>query len=117
MMCDWSTKGIVPVVDIVRKPDKGGMFPGLFSHQLSQSCWTSDSQRVIISVKWASKQELVVVNVQTGEVTRLTNDDSVGGWSVLDIHNDLVLVSCSSISQPDYLMLGKLGESGMETDT
>jgi len=31
-------------------------------------------------------------------------DTSVGSWSLLDIRNDLLLASCSSINQPEYLV-------------
>jgi len=53
-----------------------------------------------------------MVHVETGEVTRLTNDLSVGSWNLLDIRKDLMLVACSSPSQPPYLVIGKLPSVG-----
>jgi len=50
--------------------------------------------------------------VETGDVTRLTNDLSVGAWNLLDIRKDLVLAACSSPSQPPYLVIGKLPSVG-----
>jgi len=52
--------------------------------------------------------ELVMVHTETGQVTRLTNDLSVGSWNLLDIRKDLMLAACSSPSQPPYLVIGKL---------
>lgn len=107
MMCDWSTKGILTVVDIVQSAP-AQEFQGIFTEGLVRSCWTNDSKRLIIDVTWRSKDELIVVEVETGVVTRLTNDPKVGSWRVLDVHNDLILAACCSINTPHYLVLGKL---------
>ena len=56
--------------------------------------------------------ELIMVHVETGQVTRLTNDLSVGSWNLLDIRKDLMLAACSSPSQPPYLVIGRLPSAG-----
>lgn len=107
-----STKGIVTVVDVVNSADNVDDFPGIFASHLDETCWSEDSKRVVLSSQWRSHVELVMVHMETGQVTRLTNDLSVGSWNLLDIRKDLVLAACSSPSQPPYLVIGKLPSVG-----
>ena len=107
-----STKGIVTVVDVVNSVAKADDFPGIYADHLDETCWSDDSKRVVFSSLWRSQLELVMVHVETGEVTRLTNDLSVGSWNLLDIRKDLMLAACSSPSQPPYLVIGKLPSVG-----
>jgi acylaminoacyl-peptidase len=115
MMCDWATKGIVMVVDVVHSASKPDEFPGLFTLRLEETCWSDDSKRVVLTSQWRSRQELVLIHVEAGLVTRLTSDPLIGSWTLLDIKKDLMLVSCSSPCQPDYLAIGKLPADGRET--
>jgi len=107
-----STKGIVTVVDIVASTANADEFPGIYADHLDETCWSDDNKRVVFSSLWRSRMELVMVHVETGQVTRLSNDLSVGSWSLLDIRKDLMLVVCSSPSQPPYLVIGKLPSVG-----
>jgi len=107
-----STKGIVTVVDVVTSVPSADDFPGIYADHLDETCWSDDNKRVVLSSLWRSRKELVMVHVETGEVTRLTNDLSVGSWNLLDIRKDLMLVACSSPSQPPYLVIGKLPSVG-----
>jgi len=107
-----STKGIVTVVDVVGSAANVDDFPGIYADHLDETCWSEDSKRVVLSSLWRSHMELVMVHVETGEVTRLTNDLSVGSWNLLDIRKDLMLAACSSPSQPPYLVIGKLPSVG-----
>jgi len=107
-----STKGIVTVVDTVASVANVGDFPGIYADHLDETCWSDDSKRVVLSSLWRSRMELIMVHVETGQVTRLSNDPAVGSWNLLDIRKDLMLVACSSPSQPPYLVLGKLPSVG-----
>jgi len=103
------------VADQVRKSSSEDDFPGLFVGSLNNKCWTEDSKRIIVETQWRSRVELVVIYVETGLVTRLTNNPLIGSWSLLDVTKDLILAACSSPSQPQHLVLGKLPEEGQET--
>lgn len=113
ILCDWPTKGIVPVVDIVRHAT-ASEFQGIFTARLHTKCWSLDSKRIVISTNWRSKVELVLVYIETGVVVRLTDDPKIGHWTLLEVHNDLILAACSSIDQPEYLVIGHLPSSGSE---
>ena len=67
-----------------------------------------------MSTQWRSREELVVIHVETGSVTRLTSDPVIGAWTLLDVTKDLILAACSSPSQPQYLVIGKLPSAGQE---
>lgn len=100
---------VVDVVASVASPDD---FPGIYADHLDETCWSDDNKRVVLSSLWRSRMELLMVHVETGEVTRLSNDPLVGSWNLLDIRKDLMLVACSSPSQPPYLVVGKLPSTG-----
>jgi len=103
VMCDWPTKGVVEVVDIVhRNPPKE--FQGIYSDALPTRCWAMDSKRVVISSNKRSRSELFLINVETGKVKQLTKDDKVGSWQLLDVHRDLVVAVCSSPNLPQYVV-------------
>jgi acylaminoacyl-peptidase len=110
-----STKGTVTVIDEVRMPSNDTGFPGLFVDNLNPKCWSDDSKRIVVDTLWRSRHELLVIHVETGQVTRLTNDPLIGSWILLDVTKDLILSACSSPSQPQYLVLGKLPGEGQET--
>jgi len=102
----------VTVVDVVSSVASADEFPGIYADHLDETCWSDDSKRVVLSSLWRSSMELLMVHVETGQVTRLTNDLSVGSWNLLDIRKDLMLAACSSPSQPPYLVIGKLPAVG-----
>jgi len=102
----------VTVVDTVASVANADDFPGIYADHLDETCWSDDSKRVVLSSLWRSRMELIMVHVETGQVTRLSNDPAVGSWNLLDIRKDLMLVACSSPSQPPYLVIGKLPSVG-----
>ena len=99
-------------------------FPGLYIVSLRSRCWSSDGRRVVMQTFWRSKCELVVIDTDTGNVTRLTDgtsqlctlmycvqfltilflDPEIGVWSFLDMKNDMMVCSRSSPSTPDHLV-------------
>ena len=113
-VCDWSTKTISIVQDIVMEVGNALEFPGLFTLTLNDKCWSQDSKRIVTNTQWRSKMELIAIHMETREVTRLTNDDTVGSWNLLDIHDDVILATCSSPNQPEYLVITKLPPYGQE---
>ncbi|ELU02553.1 hypothetical protein CAPTEDRAFT_154305 [Capitella teleta] len=112
-MIDWSTKGVVTAVPIVHSA-KDDEFQGLFNLRLPKRCMASDSQRLILTAQWRSQSALIVVDVETGEVRRMTNDPQFGSWQFLDVNNNLILAVRSSPSRPQHLVMGSLPEAGQE---
>lgn len=108
---DWYTKQTRVVVDIVAAPESADAFPGLYCAELPTRCWASDSQRVVLATAWRSRQELVVVDTEHGDVTPITaeGDQSAGCWKLLDIDaQDLMVAARSSPSCPPHLVAGFL---------
>ncbi|XP_041046805.1 acylamino-acid-releasing enzyme-like isoform X3 [Carcharodon carcharias] len=106
-------KEISTVVKIVDYPIVDG-FTGIYSSELALNCWASDSQRVIIDTAQRSRKDLIIVNSATGIVTSLITDSEAGSWTLLDIHQDLMVVSCSSPNCPPALKVGFLPAAGKE---
>uniref|UniRef100_A0A671R0Q6 Acylamino-acid-releasing enzyme n=1 Tax=Sinocyclocheilus anshuiensis TaxID=1608454 RepID=A0A671R0Q6_9TELE len=90
-------------------------FTGIYSSMLSPRCWSADSQRVLMSCAQRCRKDLLVVDTSTGEVTSLTSQSEEGSWNLLNIHRDLMVVSCSSPNCPPDLRVGFLPEKGSES--
>ncbi|XP_072328260.1 acylamino-acid-releasing enzyme-like isoform X2 [Scyliorhinus torazame] len=101
------------VVKIVDYPTVDG-FTGIYCSELALSCWASDSKRVVIDTAQRSRKELIIVNSATGDVMSLTTGSEAGSWALLDIHQDLMMVSCSSPNCPPALKVGFLPAAGQE---
>ncbi|XP_014328868.1 acylamino-acid-releasing enzyme-like isoform X1 [Xiphophorus maculatus] len=106
-MYDWYTKKTSVVVDIVGRPREDG-FTGIYSSQLSPTCWSADSQRVVVACPQRSRKDLLVVDTSTGSITSLTAKSEIGNWCLLNIERDLMVVSCSSPNCPPNLRVGFL---------
>ncbi|XP_064633594.1 acylamino-acid-releasing enzyme-like isoform X1 [Lineus longissimus] len=115
IMYDWNTKESSVVLDYVNS-SQGDDFPGLFTGSFPARCWSSDNKRLITHSGWRSRSEIIVINVETKKVIRLTNDALFGNWIVLDVCDDLILAHRSSPCQPHAMVLGHLPASGKETD-
>ncbi|XP_056629516.1 acylamino-acid-releasing enzyme isoform X2 [Triplophysa dalaica] len=115
-MFDWYTKQTSVVVDVVRRAREDG-FTGIYSSTLSPCCWSSDSQRLIISCAQRSRKDLLVVDISSGEVSCVTSSSQEGSWSLLSIRRDLMVVSCSSPNCPPDLRVGFLPAKGSESTT
>ncbi|XP_059505951.1 acylamino-acid-releasing enzyme-like [Stegostoma tigrinum] len=104
---------ISTVVNVVDCPTVDG-FTGIYCSDLAQNCWARDSQRVVIDTAQRSRKDLIVINTVTGIVTSVTTGSEVGSWRLLDIHQDLMVVSCSSPNCPPTLKVGFLPAAGQE---
>ncbi|XP_067907581.1 acylamino-acid-releasing enzyme-like isoform X2 [Heterodontus francisci] len=112
-MYDWYTKMTSTVVEIVTRPNEDG-FTGIYSLALAHNCWAMDSQRILIDTPQRSRQDLLIINITTGSVTSLTSGSNAGSWTLLDIHQDLMVVTCSSPNCPPSLKVGFLPAAGKE---
>uniref|UniRef100_A0A7I4YP95 Acylamino-acid-releasing enzyme n=1 Tax=Haemonchus contortus TaxID=6289 RepID=A0A7I4YP95_HAECO len=113
----WPYDGSAPVIVVptVQKVDRPGQFPGLSFIQMSQRSWTADGSRLIIGTAWGSKMELVAVDVDNGDVAKLTNHCQChGSWQVADICEDEILAVVSAPNRPPALLLGKIPAKGQE---
>eukprot|EP00794_Sanderia_malayensis_P006376 gene6376-7113_t len=81
---------------------------GLFCYSLPQKCWLSNGKFVVMQTKFRTNQILVLVDVSTGTLTKITNED--GSWNILDTHEDLLLASFATPNLPPSLRLGRLNE-------
>ncbi|KAF5907220.1 protein bassoon-like isoform X1, partial [Clarias magur] len=114
-MYDWYTKKTDVIVDVVKRGREDG-FTGIYSSLLSHLCWSADSQRVVVSSPQRNRQDILVVDTSTGQVTSLTSKSDMGSWCLLTIHRDLMVVSCSSPNCPPSLRVGFLPASGSEEE-
>ncbi|XP_076339326.1 acylamino-acid-releasing enzyme-like isoform X2 [Tachypleus tridentatus] len=112
---DWRSKESTVVVDLVYDC-LGGEFPGIYVNDLPFRCWTEDSNCLVFNTFWKSKQELVCVDVHNGEVERLTNDEEIGSWKLLDMRENIIVASRSSFNVYPHLILGKLQRNDQKTD-
>uniref|UniRef100_A0A3B5LEB4 acylaminoacyl-peptidase n=1 Tax=Xiphophorus couchianus TaxID=32473 RepID=A0A3B5LEB4_9TELE len=101
-MYDWYTKKTSVVVDIVGRPREDG-FTGIYSSQLSLTCWSADSQRVVVACPQRSRKVCVVFTCCHAQ-----GESEIGNWCLLNIERDLMVVSCSSPNCPPNLRVGFL---------
>ncbi|XP_060787677.1 acylamino-acid-releasing enzyme isoform X2 [Neoarius graeffei] len=114
-MYDWYTKKTSLVVDVVKRVREDG-FTGIYSSMLPHQCWSADSQRVLLSSPQRSREDILVVDISTGQVTSLTSKSDMGSWRLLTIQKNMMVVSCSSPNCPPSLRVGFLPASGSEEE-
>lgn len=121
---DWTSasKSTRTVVDLVKRPSVGKFFnnlardrickisggdnfPGLFLDALHLHCWSSNSKWIFCTTQWGAKLEIAQINVDSGEVRKLTNvDEMKGSWRLLDHAEGLLLAAFDSPAQPHQLV-------------
>ncbi|KAK7102313.1 acylamino-acid-releasing enzyme-like isoform X1 [Littorina saxatilis] len=119
LLIDWKKQPVKQgssrvVVDIVQSPYKTDAdkdkFPGLYTWADlgTQRNWLEDNVHVLLPSYWRSSSAVVVINTNTGDVSRL--QPGACGWScgLLDVKGYNVLLSCSLPDRPAVLMLGQV---------
>ncbi|KAG5389212.1 hypothetical protein IGI04_030753 [Brassica rapa subsp. trilocularis] len=92
---------IVDVIEVVNCPDDG-CFPGLYVTGLLSDPWLSDGHTLILSSYWRSCRVILSLNLISGELSRVSPNDSDFSWSVLALDGDnVVAVSSSPVSVPE----------------
>ncbi|XP_074312947.1 acylamino-acid-releasing enzyme isoform X1 [Silene latifolia] len=111
---DWPSDGklnlsskIVDVVPVVMCPEDGG-FPGLYCSNFLQNPWLSDGRTVILSSVWGSTQVILSVDVMSGNVSRLTPNDSTSSWNLLALDEDNIIAVCGSLVELPKIQYGLL---------
>ncbi|XP_051227273.1 acylamino-acid-releasing enzyme 1 isoform X1 [Lolium perenne] len=109
---DWPADGKVEgsfsvddVVPIIASPQLGG-FPGIYCSGLLRFPWLSDGRTMILSSVWGSKEAVLSVNVVSGEVSRVSPQDSDYSWNVLALDNNNILAVSSSLVTPPQMYYG-----------
>ena len=100
------------LVDIVAVPEPAAAFPGLWIDDLPDACWTPDGASLYLTSAWGSRQSVVKVDAETGEVERVVGATAASGQnpatgerddssaSVLTVGEGGVYVSGSSPNSP-----------------
>ncbi|ERN01459.1 acylamino-acid-releasing enzyme 1 isoform X1 [Amborella trichopoda] len=99
-----SSVKIVDLVPVIMCPEDGG-FPGLYYSTLLHKPWLSDGNSMIMSSVWGSSEVVLSINTTSGEVLRISPNDS-RSWNVLAIDGDNVLAVCSSLVDPPQIKYG-----------
>ena len=82
-----------PVVPVVEVPARPGGFPGLYvSSPPPDDPWLPDSCTMVLQTTWGAGEAIVEVDVETGEVRRLTPParDGGGSWTLCDARDGVV---------------------------
>ncbi|WVY95837.1 hypothetical protein V8G54_027988 [Vigna mungo] len=78
-----------------------GSFPGLYCSNILSDPWLIDGQTLVIASVWHSNQVLLSINVLSGEILRITPDNSNFSWSLLTLDgNNILAVSSSPVDVP-----------------
>ncbi|OIW07711.1 hypothetical protein TanjilG_19654 [Lupinus angustifolius] len=120
---DWPADGklyqsskindIIPVVMCA----EDGCFPGLYCTTIHNNPWLSDNRTMIISSIWHSSEVLLSVNVLSGEILRISPEDSNSSWNLLMLDgNNIVGISSSPVDVPQ-IKYGMIIEKGMKNST
>ncbi|XP_028308591.1 acylamino-acid-releasing enzyme isoform X4 [Gouania willdenowi] len=100
------------LIEVVDRPQTGE-FAGVYE-ALASCCWSEDGQRVVFSSACRNYRDVFVVDRRSKKVSSIS-DKSVrvyGGWKLLTIHRDLMVVCCSSPNTPPTLRVGFLPSEG-----
>ncbi|XP_017223095.1 acylamino-acid-releasing enzyme isoform X1 [Daucus carota subsp. sativus] len=97
----FSSMKLVDVVPVVMCP-KDGCFPGLYSLSMLSNPWLSDGYTLILSSIWCSMQVILSINVLSGNVSRITPNNSNYSWNLLTLDgNNIIAVSSSPVTVPE----------------
>ncbi|EFJ32660.1 hypothetical protein SELMODRAFT_168303 [Selaginella moellendorffii] len=92
------------VVPVISRPDAKG-FPGLYCSTFLSHPWLYDNRTLLLTSAWRSTQVIVSVNLESGEVLRLTPEDSISSWSLLSVFKNILLAVASNPGSPPDLKI------------
>ncbi|KAL0457100.1 UNVERIFIED_CONTAM: Acylamino-acid-releasing enzyme, partial [Sesamum latifolium] len=99
---EWPSNGnlgpslkIIDVVPVVMCPEDG-CFPGLYCSKFLDKPWLSDGHTMVLSSVWGSTQTILSVDVLSGQVSRISPNNSNFSWDVLALDGDNIIAVCSS---------------------
>ncbi|XP_044953945.1 acylamino-acid-releasing enzyme 2-like isoform X1 [Hordeum vulgare subsp. vulgare] len=106
---DWKADqqlSATDVVPVVMCP-QDGCFPGLYCSSMLSDPWLSDHRTMVLTSAWRSTEVILSIDVLSGEVTRITPEDSDHSWSALAISGNNVLSVSSSPIDPPQIRYGR----------
>ena len=106
---DWKAEqqlSVADVVPVVMCP-QDGCFPGLYCSSMLSDPWFSDHCTMVLTSAWRSTEVILSIDVLSGEVTRISPEDSGYSWSALAINGNNVLSVSSSPIDPPQIRYGR----------
>lgn len=105
---EWPTNGrlgpplkIIDVVPVIMCPEDGG-FPGLYVSKFLSHPWLSDGHTMVLSSMWGSTLAILSVDILSGQVSRISPNNSNSSWDIFGLDGDrIIAVSSSPIDVPD----------------
>lgn len=104
---------VVDIVDHEKKIEGDVSFYGLYDTGFIRRPWASQN-RLIINSDQKYKSCSYVIDISTGSITQLTNDE--GSLRVLDVYDDTALAVKRHFFKPDQVLIGKLGQPKQESN-
>jgi acylaminoacyl-peptidase len=112
MAMNWSTKETRVVVDYVEDVKSPNDFPGLYSIDLPQYCWTKDSRYCYINSCRRSVDAIYRIEPASGKVERVKNENQEQSMFFIATTSDgRILAYESSPSLPYRLLIGTPDQS------
>ncbi|XP_052782185.1 acylamino-acid-releasing enzyme-like [Mya arenaria] len=112
MKFDWKAGENTTVVEVVKDAPNDD-FPGIYTVTLPENCWCADGRRVVMNTVWRTKDSAIVVDTQTGNVTRLPTVDGCS-LTVQNVQGNVVVAECSSPARRNFLVVGCFPAAGKE---
>lgn len=104
---------VIEIVETETVIEKNQIFFGLFHSEFVDRCWASNNRLLLSSVQ-INTIKTYVVDINSKKITELPYNR--GSQTLLDVKDDLVLVSRRNFLYHDVLALGKLPEVGKENE-
>ncbi|XP_065201049.1 acylamino-acid-releasing enzyme-like isoform X2 [Planococcus citri] len=105
--CNWDTKEISVVVDIVQDSittKNGKEFFGVFNQGFVTRCWTSDSKYLLFSTPQKYRINTYAVEIENGNIWDIGSKNEDESTIVLDVsEDDYALLNATSFKQPPTL--------------
>ncbi|KAK4405803.1 Acylamino-acid-releasing enzyme [Sesamum angolense] len=106
---EWPSDGklaaslkIIDVVPVVMCPEDG-CFPGLYCSKFLTRPWLSDGHTLVLSSYWGSTQKILSVDVLSGQVSRISPDNSNSSWDLLALDGDNIIAGASKPIEAIYV--------------
>ena len=117
---DWPADGVISgqkqikdVTKVVQHAEEGA-FPGLYCSNLIANPWLNDSSALLLASAWRSQQVILAIDVESGNVAKVSSPKSLASWGILGTQNSCVVAVESSPTKPQSLMLGHLASTDSE---
>ncbi|XP_017884457.1 acylamino-acid-releasing enzyme-like [Ceratina calcarata] len=99
---------IVPSNTSIKNSEK---FFGLYGTVLPRRCWSSDSRYIFLSTPQQNNIRSYIIDAETKAIIEIPNYKS--SLSVLDVKNDIIIFSETSLLQPPTLSVGRIDSETM----